>query len=111
MSPCTLWICASFNCGFIDPLQLGFVLYSSHLTACFGIRCEGIGKQCFNGECVCKGEEHCENIYKPVCGSDGRLYQSECHADAAICKAPRGEEFTISNRTCEGMHTLMSYSK
>ena len=85
-------------------------LNSSHFTACYGVRCQGIGEQCSNGECVCKDEENCGNLYDPVCGSNRGLYQSKCHADAAICKAPPEEKFKVSERTCEGMYTLLSYN-
>uniref|UniRef100_A0AAY4E634 Follistatin-like 5 n=1 Tax=Denticeps clupeoides TaxID=299321 RepID=A0AAY4E634_9TELE len=49
----------------------------------------GLGKHCVvnretgHGECECLG--HCKPHYKPVCGSDGRLYQNHCELHRASC--------------------------
>uniref|UniRef100_A0A8C1K4Q6 Follistatin-like 5 n=1 Tax=Cyprinus carpio TaxID=7962 RepID=A0A8C1K4Q6_CYPCA len=37
------------------------------------------------GECQCL--EHCKPHYKPVCGSDGKLYQNHCELHRASCMA------------------------
>uniref|UniRef100_A0A8C2JI36 Follistatin-like 5 n=1 Tax=Cyprinus carpio TaxID=7962 RepID=A0A8C2JI36_CYPCA len=51
----------------------------------------GLGKHCVvdretgEGECQCL--ERCKPHYKPVCGSDGKLYQNHCELHRASCMA------------------------
>uniref|UniRef100_A0A671SJQ2 Follistatin-like 5 n=1 Tax=Sinocyclocheilus anshuiensis TaxID=1608454 RepID=A0A671SJQ2_9TELE len=51
----------------------------------------GLGKHCVvdretgEGECQCL--ESCKPHYKPVCGSDGKLYQNHCELHRASCMA------------------------
>ncbi|XP_062405297.1 LOW QUALITY PROTEIN: follistatin-related protein 5 [Sardina pilchardus] len=51
----------------------------------------GLGRHCVvdagsgQGECVCL--ERCKPHYKPVCGSDGRLYQNHCELHRASCSS------------------------
>ncbi|XP_016087764.1 follistatin-related protein 5 isoform X2 [Sinocyclocheilus grahami] len=51
----------------------------------------GLGKHCVvdretgEGECQCL--ERCKPHYKPVCGSDGKLYQNHCELHKASCMA------------------------
>lgn len=51
----------------------------------------GLGKHCVmdhatgQGECQCL--EHCKPHYKPVCGSNGKLYQNHCELHRASCLA------------------------
>ncbi|KAJ8348859.1 hypothetical protein SKAU_G00274480 [Synaphobranchus kaupii] len=49
----------------------------------------GLGRHCVvnaetrQGECACL--DHCKAHYKPVCGSDGQLYQNHCELHRAAC--------------------------
>ncbi|XP_056113215.1 follistatin-related protein 5 isoform X1 [Rhinichthys klamathensis goyatoka] len=51
----------------------------------------GLGKHCVvdretgEGECQCL--DRCKPHYKPVCGSDGKLYQNHCELHKASCMA------------------------
>uniref|UniRef100_A0A8C4GXP1 Follistatin like 5 n=1 Tax=Dicentrarchus labrax TaxID=13489 RepID=A0A8C4GXP1_DICLA len=57
----------------------------------------GLGRHCVvnhdtdQGECKCL--DHCKPHYKPVCGSDGKLYQNHCELHRASCL--RGHRITI----------------
>uniref|UniRef100_A0A8C7Y5G7 Kazal-like domain-containing protein n=1 Tax=Oryzias sinensis TaxID=183150 RepID=A0A8C7Y5G7_9TELE len=52
------------------------------------------------GDCKCL--DHCKQHYKPVCGSDGKLYQNHCELHRASCL--RGHKITI-------MHSEECYYK
>ncbi|XP_036407151.1 follistatin-related protein 5-like isoform X2 [Megalops cyprinoides] len=49
----------------------------------------GLGRHCVinwetgQGDCVCL--DHCKPHYKPVCGSDGQLYDNHCELHRAAC--------------------------
>ncbi|XP_026855092.1 follistatin-related protein 5 isoform X2 [Electrophorus electricus] len=51
----------------------------------------GLGKHCVveheTGQGLCQCLEHCKPHYKPVCGSDGKLYQNHCELHRASCLA------------------------
>uniref|UniRef100_A0A669E1L3 Follistatin-like 5 n=1 Tax=Oreochromis niloticus TaxID=8128 RepID=A0A669E1L3_ORENI len=57
----------------------------------------GLGRHCVvdheteQGECKCL--DHCKPHYKPVCGSDGKLYQNHCELHRTSCI--RGHRITI----------------
>ncbi|KAG7176785.1 Mucin-19-like 3 [Homarus americanus] len=56
--------------------------------------CEGILRCCPYGcskRCLVPGSEcpaHCPPIHKPVCGSDGKVYSSECDLKQRSCRTP-----------------------
>lgn len=49
----------------------------------------GLGQHCVvnheTGQGECKCLDHCKPHYKPVCGSDGKLYQNHCELHRASC--------------------------
>uniref|UniRef100_A0A673A516 Follistatin-like 5 n=1 Tax=Sphaeramia orbicularis TaxID=375764 RepID=A0A673A516_9TELE len=57
----------------------------------------GLGRHCVvnheTGQGDCKCLDHCKPHYKPVCGSDGKLYQNHCELHRASCL--RGRKITI----------------
>uniref|UniRef100_A0A3B5MFR3 Follistatin-like 5 n=1 Tax=Xiphophorus couchianus TaxID=32473 RepID=A0A3B5MFR3_9TELE len=76
--------------------SLGFMGHSSYPGPCVHKYC-GLGRHCVinhetdQGECRCL--DHCKPHYKPVCGSDGKLYQNHCELHRASCL--RGHRITI----------------
>ncbi|KAF7707025.1 follistatin-related protein 5 isoform X1 [Silurus meridionalis] len=68
----------------------GLYGHNSFPNACEHKYC-GLGKHCVvdhttgQGECQCL--EHCKPHYKPVCGSNGKLYQNHCELHRASCLA------------------------
>lgn len=70
--------------------------HSSYPGPCVHKYC-GLGRHCVinhetdQGECRCL--DHCKPHYKPVCGSDGKLYQNHCELHRASCL--RGHRITI----------------
>ncbi|XP_039606262.1 follistatin-related protein 5 isoform X1 [Polypterus senegalus] len=66
----------------------GYVHLEDHVGACENKYC-GLGRHCVinretgQGECACL--EHCKPHYKPVCGSDGELYENHCELHRAAC--------------------------
>ncbi|XP_063314278.1 follistatin-related protein 5 isoform X1 [Pelobates fuscus] len=65
-----------------------FGLEDRHFGSCENKFC-GLGRQCVisqgtgQAECICM--EHCKPHYKPVCGSDGELYENHCEVHRAAC--------------------------
>ncbi|KAK9521574.1 hypothetical protein VZT92_020133 [Zoarces viviparus] len=57
----------------------------------------GLGRHCVanheTGQGECKCLDHCKPHYKPVCGSDGKLYQNHCELHRASCL--KGHKITI----------------
>jgi len=56
---------------------------------CGGDVCDGIGQQCHvttKGGARCRCEAPCPPVMKPVCGSDRRTYDSECHLRRHACR-------------------------
>ncbi|XP_047209731.1 follistatin-related protein 5 isoform X1 [Girardinichthys multiradiatus] len=83
--------------GIPESLRVkGFVVHSSYPGSCEHKYC-GLGRHCVvnhetdQGECKCL--DHCKPHYKPVCGSDGKLYQNHCELHRASCL--RGHRITI----------------
>ncbi|XP_031424822.1 follistatin-related protein 5 isoform X2 [Clupea harengus] len=75
--------------GIVESLRIkGFFGHAGAGTACEHKYC-GLGRHCVLdqqtglGECVCL--DRCKPHYKPVCGSDGRLYQNHCELHRASC--------------------------
>ncbi|XP_028815553.1 follistatin-related protein 5 isoform X2 [Denticeps clupeoides] len=75
--------------GMAESLRIkGFFSHKGLPGPCEHKYC-GLGKHCVvnretgHGECECLG--HCKPHYKPVCGSDGRLYQNHCELHRASC--------------------------
>lgn len=70
--------------------SLGIYNHNSFQNPCEHKYC-GLGKHCVvdhetgQGQCQCL--EHCKPHYKPVCGSDGKLYQNHCELHRASCLA------------------------
>ncbi|TKS72044.1 Follistatin-related protein 5 [Collichthys lucidus] len=93
---------ATPNC-WLNELQLfgsavipGFMGHNVYPGPCEHKYC-GLGRHCVvnheteQGECKCL--DHCKPHYKPVCGSDGKLYQNHCELHRASCL--RGHRITI----------------
>lgn len=82
-----------YNCHF---LSAGFMGHNVYPSPCEHKYC-GLGRHCVanhetgQGECQCL--DHCKPHYKPVCGSDGKLYQNHCELHRASCL--RGHRITI----------------
>lgn len=74
----------------ISPLFAGFFGQNGYPGPCEHKYC-GLGKHCVvdqetgEGECQCL--DRCKPHYKPVCGSDGKLYQNHCELHRASCLA------------------------
>ncbi|KAL2088705.1 hypothetical protein ACEWY4_015604 [Coilia grayii] len=68
-------------------------LYGHGTGGVCGQRDCGLGQQCVRdeqtgrGKCVCV--ERCRPHYKPVCGSDGHLYQNHCELHRSACLTQR----------------------
>lgn len=60
----------------------------------------GLGHHCVanreTGQGECKCLDHCKPHYKPVCGSDGKLYQNHCELHRAACLSARRITITHS---------------
>ena len=48
---------------------------------------------------VAKCIDNCLDIYKPVCGSDGRTYSNQCELDLASCRS-NGKIKKVSDGEC-----------
>ena len=48
---------------------------------------------------VAKCIDNCQDIYKPVCGSDGRTYSNQCELDLASCRS-NGKIKKVSDGEC-----------
>ncbi|XP_072520111.1 follistatin-related protein 5 isoform X3 [Salminus brasiliensis] len=77
--------------GIPESLRIkGFFSHNGYPNPCEHKYC-GLGKHCVvdhetgQGQCQCL--EHCKPHYKPVCGSDGKLYQNHCELHRASCLA------------------------
>ncbi|XP_030641167.1 follistatin-related protein 5, partial [Chanos chanos] len=77
--------------GIPESLRIkGFFGHNGYPGPCDHKYC-GLGMHCVvnretgQGECECL--EHCKPHYKPVCGSDGKLYQNHCELHRASCQA------------------------
>ncbi|XP_036372979.1 follistatin-related protein 5-like isoform X3 [Megalops cyprinoides] len=63
----------------------------------------GLGRHCVvneetgHGDCACMG--HCKPHYKPVCGSDGELYENHCELHRSAC-LKRQRITTIHSEDC-----------
>uniref|UniRef100_A0A669CVD4 Follistatin-like 5 n=1 Tax=Oreochromis niloticus TaxID=8128 RepID=A0A669CVD4_ORENI len=86
------------KCNALRPIVcfLGFMGHNSYPGPCEHKYC-GLGRHCVvdheteQGECKCL--DHCKPHYKPVCGSDGKLYQNHCELHRTSCI--RGHRITI----------------
>lgn len=86
------------KCNALRPIVcfLGFMVHNSYPGPCEHKYC-GLGRHCVvnhetdQGECKCL--DHCKPHYKPVCGSDGKLYQNHCELHRTSCI--RGHRITI----------------
>lgn len=43
------------------------------------------GRTCYGGVCMCGLDGFCDRHHKPVCGSDGVLYDSHCELHRVAC--------------------------
>ncbi|XP_048852436.1 follistatin-related protein 5-like isoform X2 [Brienomyrus brachyistius] len=75
--------------GSPEGLQIkGSLEHDGHRGPCEHKYC-GLGRHCVvdretgRGECACM--RHCRPHYKPVCGSDGSLYENHCELHRAAC--------------------------
>lgn len=74
----------------------GFMGHNVNPSPCEHKYC-GLGRHCVanheTGQGECKCLDHCKPHYKPVCGSDGKLYQNHCELHRASCL--QGHRITI----------------
>uniref|UniRef100_A0A3B4TZC3 Follistatin-like 5 n=1 Tax=Seriola dumerili TaxID=41447 RepID=A0A3B4TZC3_SERDU len=85
--------------GIPESLRIkGFVGHNGYPGPCEHKYC-GLGRHCVvnheTGQGECKCLDHCKPHYKPVCGSDGKLYQNHCELHRASCL--RGHRITITH--------------
>ncbi|XP_049955271.1 agrin-like [Schistocerca serialis cubense] len=59
--------------------------------ACRGVVCEEPAAVCHHGVCTCKSSCPRDDPKQRLCGSDGRIYDSECELQLASCLRPRGQ--------------------
>uniref|UniRef100_A0A8C2ZB31 Follistatin-like 5 n=1 Tax=Cyclopterus lumpus TaxID=8103 RepID=A0A8C2ZB31_CYCLU len=94
-------LCGSLNqCNFISMFLFffpaAFMGHNGYPSPCEHKYC-GLGRHCVanheTGQGECKCLDHCKPHYKPVCGSDGKLYQNHCELHRASCL--RGHKITI----------------
>ncbi|XP_034454238.1 follistatin-related protein 5 isoform X2 [Hippoglossus hippoglossus] len=83
--------------GIPESLRIkGFMGHNGSPGPCEHKYC-GLGRHCVvdheTGQGDCKCLDHCKPHYKPVCGSDGKLYQNHCELHRASCL--RGHRITI----------------
>ncbi|XP_068571321.1 follistatin-related protein 5 [Cebidichthys violaceus] len=83
--------------GIPDSLRIkGFMGHNGYPSPCQHKYC-GLGRHCVadheTGQGECKCLDRCKPHYKPVCGSDGKLYQNHCELHRASCL--RGHKITI----------------
>ena len=57
----------------------------------------------------CETERVCAEIYKPVCGNDGKTYSSHCHLSAEMCASQRDELRLLYYGECKGKQ-LQTYT-
>ncbi|XP_071395735.1 follistatin-related protein 5-like, partial [Centroberyx affinis] len=83
--------------GIPESLRIkGFMGHNGYPGPCEHKYC-GLGRHCVvnhetgQGECNCL--DRCKPHYKPVCGSDGKLYQNHCELHRASCLG--GHRITI----------------
>lgn len=89
--------------GLPEALRMkGLMGHSGYTNPCEHKYC-GLGRHCVVspatglGECTCL--DQCKPHYKPVCGSDGKLYQNHCELHRASCL--RAHKITIRhNEEC-----------
>lgn len=71
-------------------VSAGLTGHNTFQNACDHKYC-GLGKHCVvdhvTGQGACQCLEHCKPHYKPVCGSNGKLYQNHCELHRASCLA------------------------
>ncbi|XP_072165244.1 follistatin-related protein 5-like [Diadema setosum] len=73
------------------------------VDACSRVECPK-GSECFvnkttnTAECICR--PYCKPHYKPVCGSDGVIYDNHCELHRAACLS--GTRIVVHNNGCEG---------
>lgn len=88
--------CCDCNSFLFCLFSTGFMGHNVYPGPCEHKYC-GLGRHCVvnheteQGECKCL--DHCKPHYKPVCGSDGKLYQNHCELHRASCL--RGHRITI----------------
>ncbi|XP_010793869.1 follistatin-related protein 5 [Notothenia coriiceps] len=83
--------------GIPESLRMkGFMGHNVNPSPCEHKYC-GLGRHCLanheTGQGECKCLDHCKPHYKPVCGSDGKLYQNHCELHRASCL--QGHRITI----------------
>lgn len=83
-------------CTFCLVFFAGFMTHSIYPGPCEHKYC-GLGRHCVanyeNGQGECKCLDQCKPHYKPICGSDGKLYQNHCELHRASCLT--GHKITI----------------
>lgn len=81
------WFCEKMIFFFLCCFA-GLMGHSHYPGLCEHKYC-GLGQHCVvnheTGQGECKCLDHCKPHYKPVCGSDGKLYQNHCELHRASC--------------------------